>query len=92
MFQNKFSFKDLARLAELKQTPVPVDPEKLFSDGNTLAILGKFRRYARRAGWSFNDSRLLVDYLLQHEYWVLLGILQEYVEFQEDEEEEVVWV
>lgn len=43
-------------------------------DGNTIAILGRFKRQARKEGWEREDIQAMQDHILKHDYDTILQI------------------
>ena len=56
-------------------------------DGNAFAILGRFRREARRQGWTAEEMRAVTEEARIGDYYHLLATISENVEDEGDDEE-----
>jgi hypothetical protein len=55
-------------------------------DGNAFAILGRFQRAARAAGWSREEIRAVTDDATSGDYDDLLAVMMEHVEERDEGE------
>jgi hypothetical protein len=55
-------------------------------DGNAFAILGRFQRAARDAGWNREQIRAVMDDATSGDYDHLLAVMIEHVEEPDEEE------
>ena len=55
-------------------------------DGNAFAILGRFNREARRAGWSEEDIKSVLNEARSSDYNHLLATIMEHVEEPDEDE------
>lgn len=56
-------------------------------DGNAFAIMGRFRRAARDAGWSAEEISAVLEEAMAGDYDHLLAVMMEHVEEPGDEAE-----
>lgn len=64
---------------------VKINMEDFMSDGNAYALLGKFRRAARKQGWSKEQVDAVLNKAMSGDYDNLLQALMEHIEFDEEE-------
>lgn len=57
-------------------------------DGNAFAILGRFQRAARKAGWSQEDITKVINDATSGDYDHLLAVMCEHVEEPDDDTDE----
>ena len=55
-------------------------------DGNAFAIMGRFTREARRAGWTQEEIRAVLDEARSSDYDHLLATIAEHVEEPDEDE------
>lgn len=55
-------------------------------DGNSFAILGRFQREARRAGWTREQIKAVLDEATSGDYDHLLAVVMEHVDEPSDDE------
>lgn len=66
--------------------PAPVKMALAGEDGNAFAILGRFRREARRAGWSPEQIKAVMDDATSGDYNHLLWVLMQVTENNSEED------
>lgn len=49
-------------------------------DGNAFALMGHFRKLARKEGWSKDEINLVIDEAMSGEYNHLIATLDEHME------------
>lgn len=57
-------------------------------DGNAYAIMGLFRRQARREGWSEQEIETVIEEAMSGDYNHLLSTIMTYCEPKDEEEQE----
>lgn len=57
-------------------------------DGNAYAIMGVFRRQARREGWSEQEIETVIEEAMSGDYNHLLSTIMTYCEPKDEEEQE----
>lgn len=57
-------------------------------DGNIYAVIGSASRALRRAGQSDKCEEMKAKIKQASDYYVALGIIQEYIDFEDDTEDE----
>lgn len=65
-----------------------VNLELVGVDGNAFAILGVFRRQARKEGWSGQEIETVIEEAMDGDYDHLLATIMTYCEPKDEQEQE----
>lgn len=65
---------------ELMERKIPIGSTLVGTDGNAFALLGKFKKEARKAGWEKEDIDLVIKHAMSGNYDALVYTLQRAIE------------
>jgi len=65
-----------------------VQMQLIGADGNAFAILGRFKREARKQGWDADSISRVIDEATSGDYNNLLSVIVQYVDETSDDDED----
>jgi len=81
----KFNKITEEKAEHLHSLPAPIVP-LVGKDGNAFAIMGRFAKGARKAGWIKENTDLVIAEMMSGDYDHLLGTAMEFVKESEDDD------